>query len=374
MSFLNDLASEMVYPLVPALVTRVLGGGAVTLGLFDGIAEAVSAGSKLASGWIADRRAWRRPLVITGYAVASVARPAIGMAGAAWHVIGLRAADRFGKGVRTPARDAVIADATPPTVRGRAFGIQRGMDHAGAVAGPVIAWAMLSLGSMAPDRVIRWTLLPGVLAVLLVAWALRAEAREASADASGTRPSDRPAEAPNAATPSLIAFIFVFAFLRFPETLLLLRLQDLGLAVSLVPLVWGALHVVRSVASYPGGLLSGRAGAARAMIGGWAIYAVACGGLAAAASSGAAVAWFLMFGLVAAATEAAERAFVAARGGTFKRGRAFGAYHAGVGMSALPGGLLFGLLYSQLGGSVALIASAAGAAALCVVGARSVEQ
>ncbi len=199
MSFLNDLASEMVYPLVPALVTRVLGGGAVTLGLFDGIAEAVSAGSKLASGWIADRRAWRRPLVITGYAVASVARPAIG------------------------------------------------------------------------------------------------------------------------------------------------------------------------------GLLSDRAGAARAMIGGWAIYAVACGGLAAAASSGAAVAWFLMFGLVAAATEAAERAFVAARGGTFRRGRAFGAYHAGVGMSALPGGLLFGLLYSQLGGSVALIASAAGAAALCVVGARSVE-
>src|SRR3989304_10196473 len=152
-SFFNDLASEMISPLIPALVTRTLGGGAVSLGLCDGISELTASLAKLWAGWLADPPRWRRPLVIGGYLVAAVTRPVIGATSAAWQVIALRATDRIGKGVRTPPRDAVIADATAPAMRGRAVGFHRAMDHSGAVVGPLLAWVLLSVDGVTPARV-----------------------------------------------------------------------------------------------------------------------------------------------------------------------------------------------------------------------------
>ncbi|HET7039707.1 MAG TPA: MFS transporter, partial [Gemmatimonadales bacterium] len=131
-SFLNDLASEMVYPLLPALLTRTLGAGALALGALDGVADAVSSAVKVGAGWLSDRAGWRKPLVLAGYAIAAVTRPVMGWAGAAWQVVALRGLDRLGKGARTPPRDALIADAVELNLRGRAFGYQRAMDHAGA--------------------------------------------------------------------------------------------------------------------------------------------------------------------------------------------------------------------------------------------------
>src|SRR6185503_16011171 len=171
-SLFNDFASEMIYPLLPALMTA-LGGGAISLGLLDGVSDAISAGAKLVAGKLADRVPLRRALVIAGYGAAAVVRPVIGIAGSAWQVIALRATDRVGKGVRSPARDAVIADATPAEIRGKAFGFHRSMDHAGAVIGPIVGWALISQAGMQPTQVIQWSVVPGIIAVLAVLWAMK---------------------------------------------------------------------------------------------------------------------------------------------------------------------------------------------------------
>src|SRR2546423_107417 len=163
-SLLNDFASEMIYPLLPAFVTGVLGGGAGALGALDGAAEFAAAVVKLGAGRAADQRRWRGPLIVLGYFTAVVVRPVIAVSGAAWQVIGLRVVDRLGKGMRTPPRDALIADATPADLVGRAFGLQRGMDHAGAVLGPILAWWLLASGSANVRTVIAGSLAPGGMA------------------------------------------------------------------------------------------------------------------------------------------------------------------------------------------------------------------
>jgi len=166
-SLLNDFASEMIYPLLPAFVTGVLGGGAGVLGALDGAAEFAAAVVKLGAGRLADRAGWRGPLIVLGYFTAVVVRPVIAVTGAAWQVIGLRVVDRLGKGLRTPPRDALIADGTPTELRGRAFGLQRGMDHAGAVLGPILAWWLLASGSANVRAVIGASIVPGVLVLVL---------------------------------------------------------------------------------------------------------------------------------------------------------------------------------------------------------------
>src|SRR6266480_624195 len=171
-SLLNDFASEMIYPLLPAFVTGVLGGGAQALGALDGAAEFAAAVVKLGAGRLADRPSRRGPLIVLGYLIAVVVRPVIAVTGAAWQVIGLRVVDRLGKGLRTPPRDALIADATPAELVGRAFGLQRGMDHAGAVLGPILAWWLLASGSAGLRTVIGASAVPGVVVLALAYWAV----------------------------------------------------------------------------------------------------------------------------------------------------------------------------------------------------------
>lgn len=367
-SFFNDLASEMVYPLLPALITTRLGGTAVALGALDGIADAVAATVKAAAGRLADRPGWRRPLVVGGYLLAALARPAMGVAAAAWHVIGLRGADRFGKGIRTPPRDTVIADETPADLRGRAFGFHRAMDHAGAVVGPLLAWALLAAAGATPVQVIVWSLIPGAAAVVIVGWAM-GRVGDSAPERQGLERGE-PASAPSrTSTKLLVGLIVGFAFVRFPEALFLLRVQDLGVAVATVPLLWAAMHVVRTASAYPGGWLSDRVGPRLTMLGGWGVYAGVCFGLAAATTGTMAIFWLLVLGLVAAGTESPERAFIASATRAGRRGRGFGRYHAAVGLAALPGGLLFGWLYQAQGSAVALVTSGLATIPLLVVGA-----
>src|SRR5437867_3353805 len=176
----------MVYPLLPAFVTGVLGGGAVALGVLDGAADAAAALVKLVAGRLADRPSRRGPLIVGGYFVAAAVRPIIALTGAAWQVVGLRVVDRLGKGLRTPPRDALIADVTPAPLVGRAFGLQRGLDHVGAVIGPLVAWVVLSRGADVRS-VILWSLVPGILVLVLATWAMkggeerRGAAKEAAA-------------------------------------------------------------------------------------------------------------------------------------------------------------------------------------------------
>src|SRR5216110_2583180 len=218
-SLLNDFASEMIYPLLPAFVTGVLGGGPQALGALDGAAEFAAAVVKLGAGRLADRPSRRGPLIVLGYLIAVVVRPVIAVTGAAWQVIGLRVVDRLGKGLRTPPRDALIADATPADLVGRAFGLQRGMDHAGAVLGPILAWWLLASGSAGLRTVIGASIVPGVAVLVLAYWAVeggrgRQRAVEVLPDATPLPPSTviyRPLP-----PPALLA-ISAFYLLRMPD-------------------------------------------------------------------------------------------------------------------------------------------------------------
>ncbi len=361
-SLLNDFASEMIYPLLPAFVTGVLGGGAQVLGALDGVAEFAAAFVKLGAGRLADRARLRGPMIVLGYFIAVVVRPVIAVTGAAWQVIGLRVVDRLGKGLRTPPRDALIADVTPAELRGRAFGLQRGMDHAGAVLGPILAWWLLASGSANVRTVIGASIVPGVVVLVLAAWAVRDGAatggrgRQPAASASDPMPPSAAFYRP--LPPALFAISF-FYLLRMPDTLIILRSQELGVPLAIVPLLWAAVHVVRSSSSFLGGAASDRLGPGRTMWAGWLAYAVLAAGMAGAGTAAAAWGLFLALGLVSGLTESPERSLVARLAGTHQ-GSGFGAYHGITGFAALVGGVVLGGVFQRYGAGIAFLASAGG--------------
>ncbi len=367
-SLFNDFASEMVYPLLPAFVTRTLGGGPLILGVLDGAAELTSSLVKWVSGRLADRPGWRRPLILWGYAIAVLVRPLIAGAGAAWQVVGFRVVDRIGKGVRTPPRDALIAEITPPMLRGRAYGFHRGADHFGAVLGSLAAWYLLTQGTDVRN-VIWWSVLPGIVAFVVLAVVLkggRGGRAVGRSEGAPVRQSASPPARPSARFWPPVLALTGLTFFRLPEALLILRLQDLGVSIVAVPLVWSGLHVVRSLSSYPGGWLSDRLGARRVVAAGGLLFAIVALAFGMALTPVLAIVLFLVLGLVAGLTESGERTVVA-RLAPVRTGRGFGSYHALVGVAALPAGLIFGALYQSGGGRTALWASAAGMAMAVIV-------
>jgi MFS family permease len=367
-SLLNDFASEMIYPLLPAFVTGVLGGGPQALGALDGAAEFAAAFVKLGAGRLADRVPLRGPMIVLGYFVAVVVRPVIAVTGAAWQVIGLRVVDRLGKGLRTPPRDALIADVTPAERRGHAFGLQRGMDHAGAVLGPILAWWLLASGSANVRTVIGASIVPGVLVLVLAMWAVRdGRGRQRTVEGTASDSPLPPSPAFSRPLPAPLLAISAFYLVRMPDTLIILRSQELGVPVAVVPLLWAAVHVVRSSSSFLGGAASDRLGPARTMWVGWLVYAMLAVGMARAATAVAAWGLFLALGLVSGLTESPERALVARLAGTHQ-GSGFGVYHGITGFAALVGGVALGAVFQKYGGGTAFLASAAGGLALVLFG------
>jgi MFS family permease len=360
-SLFNDFASEMIYPLLPAFVTVTLGGTATALAAVDGAADLAAAGTKWLSGDLADRPRWRKPLIIVGYVSAILMRPLMSIASAAWQVIGFRVIDRIGKGMRTPARDAMIADVTPVAIRGRAFGLHRGADHFGSIPGALIAWWLLE-HEVDVRRILTWSVVPGLLAGLVLLFVLRGAPATRVAEPTAAHATD---DAKGRVFWAPVLALVALVLLRLPETLLLLRLQHLGIAIATIPLVWAGLHVVRSFVSYPGGWLTDHLGPRWMVAAGGLCFAAGAGLLGLPLGAPLAITFFLGLGTVAGLTESAERALVA-RLAPKRTGRGFGAYHATTGLAALPAALGFGALYQSYGGPVALWTSA-GAMILAVL-------
>lgn len=370
-SLLNDAASEMIYPLLPLFLVGTLGAGPAFLGLIEGVAESASSFLKLASGWVSDRFHRRRPLVLAGYGVAAIVRPLIALVTAPWHVLAIRFTDRLGKGVRTAPRDALLAGSVPPGVRGRAFGFHRAADHAGAVLGPLLGSLLLLVFAGRLRPVFALALIPGVLAVLVVVLRVR-EAEDGSDAASGPRPSP-PADAPAAgsrATPQaglrtlgsdfgrLLVVLIVFTLGNATDAFLLLRASDLGVAPAAIPLLWGVHHLSKMTWSLPGGALADRFGPRRAIVAGWMVYAATYAGFAVAAATWQIWGLFLLYGLFYGLTESPEKALVAAIAPAHLRGSAFGAYHAAIGVAALPASIVFGLIWQRFGAAAAFLTGA----------------
>jgi sugar phosphate permease len=369
-SFFTDTASEMVYPLLPVFLTRVLGAGAMSLGIIEGAAEAANSLLKIASGWISDRTGAQKRLVLAGYTLSSVVRPLIAVAGTWTQVLGIRFADRLGKGIRGAPRDAMLAQFADETTRGRVYGFHRAMDHAGATAGPLLAAAFLFFYPDAYRTLFALTIVPGIIVIVIV---LRVPGTGSGvpSGSSGSRARGEPRrrepkklEEPTVRTlPTpfwkAMAVIFIFMLGNASDAFLLLRLTDLGIAVFWIPLLWSALHIVKSLSSVGGGVLSDRLGR-RALIGlGWIVYAAVYFGFAIFDTAITVVSVFLSYGLFFGLTEGVEKAWIADLTPAARRGTAFGIYNGLIGVGSLIASVLFGYLWTRVSPQAAFTTGAA---------------
>ena len=352
-SLLNDGASEMIYPLLPVFLTAVLGAGPAVLGIIEGIAEATASLLKLYSGYLSDRVKRRKGWIIAGYSISNVIRPLIAFSTSWLHVLTLRFSDRVGKGLRTSPRDAIIADSTPAEFRGKAYGFHRAMDHGGAIIGPLAATGLLLLYHDDLKTIFLLSFIPGLLAVLMLLFGLKEKPAEGPRTASASfNFRSAWAEMP-AGFRKYLLIILVFTLGNSTDAFLLLRAQQLGVAVALLPMIWVALHVVKMGFSVPGGILSDRIGRKKVIVAGWIVYALVYGGFAVASSQWHAWALFMVYGVYFGLTEGVEKALVADFAPTHLRGSSFGLYHLIVGIGALPASLLFGLVWQKFGAAAA---------------------
>jgi MFS family permease len=355
-SFLQDVASEMVYPLLPTFL-KLLGGGALALGAMESAAEGVLA---LVKGWAgreSDRRGRRKPFVVWGYGLSAAARPLLALATLPLHVVLLRAGDRLAKGLRTAPRDALIADSTGEEQRGFAFSYHRGLDHLGAAAGPLLAAGVLALAPGQLRLVFALATLPAALGVYVVLRRVREGAPRSEVAAAPGDGRERPSLPPAMWLPLLA--IFLFSLGNASDAFLLLRAADLGLEPLALTLLWSAFHVVKWAASAPSGKLVDRLGPGRPLLVGWTLYATVYAGFASTRGVAALLALLLLYALYYGLTEGAERTLVVALAGDAGRGTALGAYHLASGAGLFVASLLFGAVWERVSAAAAFLLGAA---------------
>src|SRR5262245_14853864 len=225
----------MVYPLLPLFLTHVLGASAMSLGVIEGVAEGANSLLKIVSGWLADRFGQPKRLVLAGYGVSSLVRPLIAFVTAWPQVLALRFTDRLGKGIRTSPRDALLARFAPDKTRGRIYGFHRGMDHAGAVAGPLVATVYLYFHPDAYRSLFTWTLVPGLIVILLI---LRLPNQKISASSETSAPRLASRAPLSRRFYRAMAVITLFALGNASDAFILLRLSELGVGATWIPILW----------------------------------------------------------------------------------------------------------------------------------------
>jgi MFS family permease len=309
----------------------------------EGVAEGVSAGVKWCAGRGSDARA-RKPFVLVGYGLATIVRPLLAVATSAWHVVAIRTTDRIGKGLRSAPRDALVAHSVSPERRGHAFGFHNMMDNIGGAVGPVVAFALMRGLGWPLRAIFAVTLIPGLVAVAIVAWGVTEPAapvdlpREKTAGASHALPAKLRA---------YLALVALFTLGASADSFLMLRLSDLGLATAWLPIAWVSLNASKALTNMPGGKASDRFGRARVQVAGWLVYAAAYALFPATRS--VALTWTLLiaYGGYYGLTEGGEKALVADLAPPELRGRAYGALHAVTGLTVLPANAIFGALYAH---------------------------
>lgn len=349
-SLLNDIASEMVFPLLPTFLISVLHGTKTSLGLIEGVADSVSSLLRLVSGAWSDRVGSRKGFVVFGYALAALARPIAGLAGNSSHLFLTRTADRIGKGLRSSPSDALIADSTSPEIRGRAFGFHQAMDHLGAAVGPILAMLFLLIWPEHLRTLFLLTLIPGLIVVALVAFALE-EKPHAEITRIATQVNELAADSRtlNSSFRWYLAALVLFTLGNSSDAFLLVRSSQLGIPESLLPLLWCLFHLVKTVSNLAAGHLSDRVGPRPLLIVGWLAYGAVYLCFALAEVAWHAWAIFLVYGFVYSLTEPAAKAMVTQLVPAEQKGLAFGWFHSAIGIAALPSSLLCGWLYEHFG-------------------------
>ncbi len=379
-SLLNDVSSEIIYPLLPVFLSITLGVSPRILGTIEGAAESASSFLKLFSGHLSDRAGKRKGLVVFGYAISSLMRPLLAFATGWYHVLGIRLTDRIGKGIRSAPRDAMIADAVRVEERGLAFGFHRAMDHSGAVIGPLIGYALVLLfadDSNAPlasdfQSIFLLASIPALAAVLVVAFFVReSQPPKGRADVlpepSVTPPVRLSLKGFDSNFKRFLPIIALFTLSNSSDFFLILRARDAGVSIASIPLLWAGLHVTKVLSSIFGGDLSDRLGRRRLIVSGWILYAAVYAGFAFVSNQISVWILFLIYGIYFGLAEGAEKALVADLVRPDQRGTAYGLYNLAFGITVFPASLLMGAIWEWRGPQTAFLLSAALGASAAVL-------
>jgi MFS family permease len=353
-SFLTDISSEMVINLIPLFLANVLGVRTGIIGLIEGVAETTASLLKVFSGWLSDRLGQRKWLTVAGYAVSTLAKPFLYFANTWGGVLGVRFADRLGKGIRTAPRDALVADSIDERHRGLAFGLHRAGDTAGALVGLVIAlivvWAVqgggLALTRTTFQSVVLISVLPAALAVLVLALG----AQDVPLSGAGRRSPSLSLRGFNVRFKGFLLIVVLFTLGNSSDAFLILRAQERGLGVMGVMGMLVTFNLVYTLVSGPAGALSDRVGRRRLIVGGWLAYGLIYLGFALVKDAWQVWALFALYGVYYGMSEGTAKAMVADMVRPDQRGTAYGVYNAAVGLTAFPASLIAGLLWQGIGG------------------------
>ncbi|MHB1325356.1 MAG: MFS transporter [Thermoleophilia bacterium] len=343
-SFLTDLSSEIVYPLVPLFLTGVLGAPFAVVGLIEGIAESTASLFKVFSGWLSDRWGKRRPLTILGYGISSLAKPLLAAATGWPLVLALRFGDRLGKGIRVAPRDALIADSSEPANRGRVFGFHRAADTSGAALGALLALAALGLIGERYRTIFLISAIPGALGVCSLFF-IRERARPHG-------PAARPRLSLSQFDRKFKLFLLasaIFAVGNSSDVFLILRAKDLGLSAFGAVLAYVIFNLVYGAFSMPAGSLSDRIGRQRVIAAGFVVFSLVYLGFALAGGSASVWPLFAVYGLYMAMTEGVGKAFAADMAPPHALGTALGTYNTVTGLLTFFSSLIAGLLWDSVG-------------------------
>lgn len=343
-SFVNDSASEMLYPLMPLYLASVLMAGPKALGIIEGIAEATSSIFKLVSGVIVDRTKKSKPWIVIGYALAGIGRPLIAIANSWLWVLAIRFTDRMGKGLRSSPRDALLAESVNQNQRGLTFGLHRSMDNAGAVAGPLLAALFLSMG-VPLKEIFLWAIVPAVITIAL-ALCIQEPHKEAIPQASKFSWS---LEGMPSQFKRYLLAAGIFALANSSDMFLLLRAREAGVPQEQIPLLWAAISLITTIFGAPLSALSDTFGRKRFILIAWIAFAIFYMAMGVPNISVYQIyALFVIYGLFKAATEGVEKALVADMAPKGLAGTAFGWFNLITGLMLFPASFIFGWIYESI--------------------------
>ena len=371
-SFLTDISSEMIFNVLPLFLSNVLGVSTSAIGLIEGLAETTASLLKGFSGWLSDKLQQRKWITVTGYTLSAISKPFLLPASGWVSVLGVRASDRVGKGLRTAPRDALIADSIDENRRGAAFGLHRAGDTAGAMTGLIIALLIVMAAqsqAVTLDRqTFRWLVLvsivPAFLGVIVLAVGAREVKPEIQDRDSPIQPGFRDL---NPRFYQFLGIVVIFTLGNSADGFLVLRAQERGLSVAGILLMLIIFNLIYTVLSSPAGALSDRVGRDKLLIGGWLVYGGIYLGFALSRTVGQIQVLYALYGIYYAMTEGTAKALVADLVPSEQRGTAYGLYNAAVGLAALPASLMAGILWQQFSpGTPFLVGAGLALAALCL--------
>jgi MFS family permease len=326
-------------------LANVLGVNKSVIGLIEGVAESTASLLKVFSGWFSDRIGNRKWLMAAGYGISTLSRPIVALATGWHHVLASRFVDRFGKGIRTAPRDAIIAESTDKAYLGRAFGFHRSMDTMGAVVGPALAFFLLGVFSNDYRKVFWLSMIPGVIAVLLIILFITERKKAVAAHADrpklGLKHFDWKFK-------FFVAITGLFAIGNSSDVFLILRAQQKGITTLMIPVVYLLFNLVYSLSSLPAGIAADRFGRKRVILLGFVLFAVLYYGFAVAASTKAIWILFGFYGLFMGLTEGIQKAFLATIIPADFKATAFGVYNTVVGLAMFPASLIGGWLWDHI--------------------------